>query len=266
MDASARASTGVDPFVFSIRASARSRMLALALDAVIALTPFVAATVCAVTGDPASALLWMLVGAGIATGTGVVLARAGRSAGCLLTRIRVVERSSATPSGRRLLPDVRARAMVACDLRRGRDPLAPAVAGFRFPERTSEPTPSARAVTNAIALLDSGQRVPFARGLVIGRHPTPGTRSDQRFSWPDLSRTLARTHARLEWDGEHVWVSDLGSVNGSILQTGAERTRLEPFLAVRMPTDAVLWLGERSLTIAGTRRAARVAATGAADA
>ncbi|MFJ4254559.1 FHA domain-containing protein [Microbacterium sp. NPDC090003] len=131
------------------------------------------------------------------------------------------------------------------------------------PERAATQHPATRA-TNTVALLDSGQRLPFARALVVGRNPTADARGEQRFSWPDLSRTLSKTHARLEWDGESVWVTDLGSANGTAMEVGAERAPLDPFVPARMPADAVLWLGDRSLTIAGSRRD-RPGASDAAD-
>jgi hypothetical protein len=265
MQADEGSATVVDAFVFSIRADTRTRLIAISLDALTVLLPLGVAVLTVGAGAPGIAALCVLVAAGALAATVASLARTGRSAGSLLTRIRTVERSTATPSGRRLLSDLIAGSLVSCDLRRGRDPLAPAIGGFRFPERAAAQRLRARTVRTAIALLDSGQRIPFARSLLIGRNPASSVRSDQCFSWPDLSRTLAKTHARLSWDGEHVWVSDLGSAHGSVIQTGAERLRLEPFVAVRMPAHAVLWLGERSLTIAGSRRAARAAASEEGD-
>jgi hypothetical protein len=253
-----KADGGVDAFVYSVRADTRAWCPALVSD----LLPLLASLTCAALAFAADRALLgtaliLLATAVIAVQT-VALAVAGRTLGAWVFGIRVVERSSGCPSGRLLAADVVAGRLGAFDIRRGRDPITPAVAAYRFPE----PTVSSRApirATNAVALLDSGQRLPFARALVVGRNPTVDARGDQRFSWPDLSRTLSKTHARLEWDGESVWITDLGSANGTTLEIGVERATLDPFVPTRMRADAVLWLGDRSLTIAGSRRDRRAA-------
>lgn len=243
---------GVDAFVYSVRADTGAWCLALVSD----LLPVLAALVCAVLAYIGEA---PLTGAGLVIAAVMIvavevvaLALSGRTLGAWILGLRIVERPSGCPSGRLLLADLWGRRLAVFDIRRGRDPLAPAVASYRFPERSPAVRSSARA-TNAVALLDSGQRLPFARALVVGRNPTADARGDQRFSWPDLSRTLSKTHARLERDGESVWVTDLGSANGTAVEIGAERTPIEPFVPTRLLADTVLWLGDRSLTIAGSR-------------
>lgn len=243
---------GVDAFVYSVRADTRARCLALVSDVLPVLAALVGAVLAYLGAAP-------LVGAGLllAAATAAViqittLALSGRTLGTRMIGLRIVQDPSGCPSGRLLLADVVRRRLVVFDIRRGRDPIAPAVAAYRFPERTVSEYPPARP-TNAVALLDSGQRLPFARALVVGRNPTADARGDQRFSWPDLSRTLSKTHARLEWDGENVWVTDLGSANGTAVEVGVERVPLAPFVPTRLLADAVLRLGDRSLTIAGSR-------------
>lgn len=252
MMASAEAVSGtVDAFVFSVRAEPRARAIAAAIDVVVIGGAAGASVVALSRGAAPIGLLLLLCALAAVIGTVVSLAIAGRSLGALATGTRTVERSTGTPPGARLVADLLAGVLVACDIRRGRDPIAPAIAPFHFPQRASTEHTLSHAPKNAVALLDSGQRLPFARALVIGRNPMTDARGDQRFSWPDLSRTLSKTHARLTWDGRDVWATDLGSANGSALQVGGELVALAPFVPRRMPADAVLWLGDRSITIAG---------------
>lgn len=244
----------VDPFVFSERAQPQALVIAVAIDVLVVAGIIATGLVALTRGAVLGGLALLVLAAAVVGALLAVLALLGRSIGAVVCGIRIVERSSGTPSGDRLLVDLFGSRLVAYDIRRGRDPITAAVAPFQFPERASAALSPERASRNAVALLDSGQRVPFARALVIGRNPTTDARGDQRFSWPDLSRTLSKTHLRLEWDGEQVWATDLGSANGSALQTGDELVALDAFVPARMPADAVLWAGDRSITIAGSRR------------
>lgn len=240
----------VDALVFSVRAEPRAYAIAAAIDAVVIGGLAAASALALARGAAPIGLLLLLLALAAFAGTAASLAIAGRSLGALSTGIRTVERSTGTPSGGRLVADLLAGVLVTCDIRRGRDPIAPAIAPFHFPERAPSETARSETPRNAVAVLDSGQRLPFARALVIGRNPVTEARGDQRFSWPDLSRTLSKTHARLTCGGRDVWATDLGSANGSAMQVGGELVALAPFVPMRMPTDAVLWLGDRSVTIA----------------
>lgn len=264
MSTAGKTDGGVDAFVYSVRADTRAWCPALVSDTLTVLVPLICAVLTSAAGEPLAGAGLVLLTLGIAGGQVIALAYDGRTLGARMFGLRIVERSSGCPSGRLLVADLVGRRLRVLDIRRGRDPISSAVALYRFPERAAAQHPPARA-TNTVALLDSGQRLPFARALVVGRNPTTDARGEQRFSWPDLSRTLSKTHARLEWDGESVWVTDLGSANGTAMEVGVERASLDPFVPTRMPADAVLWLGDRSLTIAGSRRDRRGASDAADD-
>ncbi|MGQ2916521.1 FHA domain-containing protein, partial [Microbacterium aurantiacum] len=128
--------------------------------------------------------------------------------------------------------------------------FAPALAPFAFPDRAA--LPPARPVRGRVPVieLDSGQRVSLASALVLGRNPSaPIDAPAEVYQWPDLSRSLSKSHARLEWDGRRVWVTDLGSTNGTFLRTDAGS---QPFLAFQrtpVPADATLELGDRELSV-----------------
>jgi hypothetical protein len=208
--------------------------------------------------------------------------RRGRTIGNLATRTRTVGAVSGTPIGwRGLLAAARGRAErpTAADLARvpdavgplgrafgvvtvttadGRDPLrlalqplgvlgpptSPAPAGARGHSRSL--TGTLRSVTLEF---DGGAIFPLDGSAVVGRNPPP-TDGSSVIAVPDLSRLLSKTHARLEWTGTAVVVTDLGSTNGTSLQAeDGSLTELEPHVPTPVPRGVGIALADRSVTI-----------------
>ncbi len=74
--------------------------------------------------------------------------------------------------------------------------------------------------------LDDGRVVPLERPVVVvGRRPPDADGAAQVVALPDTTRTLSKTHARLELRDGTWWVTDLGSTNGVVVPDagGAER-------------------------------------------
>lgn len=74
--------------------------------------------------------------------------------------------------------------------------------------------------------LDDGRIVPLERPVVVvGRRPPETDGTTQVVALPDTTRTLSKTHARLEQRDGTWWVTDLGSTNGVVVADagGAER-------------------------------------------
>ncbi|MEZ3162009.1 hypothetical protein AB1K54_15950 [Microbacterium sp. BWT-B31] len=70
-----------------------------------------------------------------------------------------------------------------------------------FPDAAPAPvaTVTATRLRAPVVELDSGQRIQVEGVLVIGRDPqTPADLPAHLYRWPDLSRTLSKSHARLE--------------------------------------------------------------------
>lgn len=245
----------VDPLVLTVPAAAAQRVAAVTIDVAVVVSLAAAGILCAGLGADVAAWLLLLAAAACIVGTVVALARTGRTLGGLAAGVRTVERSSAAPSGAGLLGDLFTGRLGTFDLRRGRDPIAPALAAFRFPEpsapQRATTAPRRDILRPAIVTLDSGQKLPLESTLVLGRSPVamPDTPSPV-FQWPDLSRTLSKSHARLEWDGHRAWVTDLGSTNGTALRTGAGDQPLIAHQRTPLPPTAVLALGDRVLTVA----------------
>ncbi len=77
------------------------------------------------------------------------------------------------------------------------------------------PQPPAPAGERWILVLDDGTRIPLAGPTaVLGRAPAGG-REDQVVRIPDATRTLSKTHARLDRDGTGWLLTDLNSTNGA---------------------------------------------------
>jgi len=108
----------------------------------------------------------------------------------------------------------------------------------------------AAAVLTAALVLDTGQHVPVDGAVLIGRNPDadPTAPRQSVFAWPDLSRTLSKTHALLDWDGQNLWVTDLGSTNGTTLvdPNGGERP-VSPGERTTVPPGWRVSPGDRSL-------------------
>ncbi|HEU4756122.1 MAG TPA: FHA domain-containing protein [Agromyces sp.] len=62
---------------------------------------------------------------------------------------------------------------------------------------------------------------------------------------PDTARSMSKTHALLEVDGDRLLVTDLRSTNGvRIWPEGGDPLELEPDVPTPVPVDAVLLLGD----------------------
>ena len=100
---------------------------------------------------------------------------------------------------------------------------------------------------------DTGQRaqlrIPAEANL--GRRPDATSAEDQLVAVDDPAGSVSKTHLRLEYRGDSVWVTDLGSTNGSqmIDDTGAS-SPLAPGARTRLDDGASVRIGERSFTVA----------------
>ena len=242
----------VDPLVFTERASAAKIVGAVALDVAMPLAVLAAGIAIAVAGLPALGAFLVAV-ALVLLGTAVrLLGRTGRTLGAATVDIRVVRRSTGAAAGSGALLALVSGALGAYDLRRGRDPFAPAIAAFAFPEAGEGAAASARPRRGMVPTLslDSGERLSLDAALVLGRDPVaPPDAPAQVYRWADMSRTLSKSHVRFEWDGRQVWVTDLGSTNGTFVRGAGAPTPLLAHQRTPVPGTVTLEIGDRVLTI-----------------
>ena len=102
-----------------------------------------------------------------------------------------------------------------------------------------------------VLVLDDGTTFPLDGDYVLGREPAfdsdviAGRSRPLRIS--DPKGTISRLHLRISLVGWHVEVSDLGSANGSILQSSDGERTLAPYEPVMIEPGARIGIGHRSM-------------------
>lgn len=100
-------------------------------------------------------------------------------------------------------------------------------------------------------VLPTGQSVPVASAVIVGRDPVANA------SWPaavllpalDPAKSLSKTHALLEIDGGILWVHDLDSTNGVFVAApGVDVVQVDPGTRAVVPDGAEVELGEFIVT------------------
>ncbi|MFF8186649.1 FHA domain-containing protein [Microbacterium sp. NPDC016588] len=240
----------VDPLVFTERARGGQIVGAVALDVVMPVALLAAGIIVIVAGQPALGWVFVLAALALLAVAVWLLGRTGRTVGVATVDARIVRRTTGAAAGAGALWALASGKLAMFDVRRGRDPFAPAIAAFQFPEAVA-PTPSrARRGMVPTLLLDSGERLTLDTALVLGRDPSaPADAPAEVYRWADMSRTLSKSHVRLEWDGRQMWVTDLGSTNGTFVRGAGASTPLLPHQRTPVPTDVVLEIGDRTLTV-----------------
>lgn len=77
--------------------------------------------------------------------------------------------------------------------------------------------------------------------VVLGRNPAAADSSEQRLPVPDKTRTLSKTHARLELDDGRWSITDLRSTNGVlVLDASGEETLVEADVPIEVTSRFVL--------------------------
>lgn len=81
----------------------------------------------------------------------------------------------------------------------------------------SPPTTKRKPSPRAVLLFDDGSKNALAvpSTLVLGRKPAPQRLQDMVLTVPDHTGTVSRSHARIEITEDGLWITDLGSTNGT---------------------------------------------------
>jgi uncharacterized RDD family membrane protein YckC len=118
------------------------------------------------------------------------------------------------------------------------------------------PTLSAAATSATLLGHDSTRYVVEASAL-IGRNPTPDPAHPEYTSIivADDSFSMSKTHAMLRADANGVWITDLGSSNGSsVLDASGVPVRLEAGTPAHVAWGGTLHLGDRAFAVYPTSR------------
>lgn len=103
---------------------------------------------------------------------------------------------------------------------------------------------------------DTGQRAQLSIPVAVnlGRKPDRTEQDDQLVVVQDSEGTVSKTHLRLDYRGDSVWLTDLGSTNGSeILDDTGEGSLLAKGSRVRLEDGSRVRIGNRSFTVATVR-------------
>ncbi|GEA88030.1 FHA domain-containing protein [Cellulomonas cellasea] len=187
------------------------------------------------------------------------LVRHGRTPGHLALRLRTVDARTGMPgSPLALLP---ARGVTA-DLVRGRDPLRVIPSALTPGPRAALPRSAdpwaagSRRPATVVLLTDDGSVLQVTGPTIVGRSPVDPTGAHRLLGIPDLSRSISRSHALIEPHGAAVWVTDLGSANGTaVALPGEPLVRLAPNVRVEAPVGARIALGDRVVHLAEAQTA-----------
>lgn len=109
-----------------------------------------------------------------------------------------------------------------------------------------------RGAAGTVLTFDTGQRETVAAytTVALGRAPSATGGEDQLIVVTDSSTTISKNHARWEEDRSGVWVTDLGSTNGTELIFADGRTAvLTPGVRTSAQGVARIRLGDRTFTM-----------------
>ncbi|QIG39229.1 FHA domain-containing protein [Microbacterium sp. 4R-513] len=240
----------VDPLILTAPARAGQRVAALAVDVLVPVAIAAIAVLLFLVGATGAGWVVVLLTLALVAVTVATLGRSGLTLGRIAAGTRTVERATGAAAGASVLAKLVAGRLGTYDIHRGRDPFAPALSPFEFPVQQPAVAAPARSTLTPVVELDSGQRFTLDAPLVLGRNPTaPVDAPAEVYRWADLSRTLSKSHARLEWDGRRVWVTDLASTNGTFVRTGGASQPLIAHQRTPLAAEAILELGDRIVTV-----------------
>lgn len=220
----------------------------------------------AVTGAVGAGLALPLgVGAALALGiTAALLAaatqaaawlRSGRALGNLLTSTRTVRVADGTPLGLRLPerrdahavrdprqgPIGRLTQTVTLRVTPGADPGALSMRGVgSLPPRVPAAVLRERLTRSVVLTFDGQLRIPVSRSVILGRNPSPAADGTAVVALPDMSRSISKSHVRLDVENGRVFARDLGSTNGTEMVTASGIRELAPDERVEIPAGAQL--------------------------
>ncbi|MCX6502519.1 MAG: RDD family protein [Microbacterium sp.] len=137
-------------------------------------------------------------------------------------------------------------------------PAPPAAPVWGAQQPAPETTDAASApvpddATGALLLIfDTGQRehLSLRHAAVLGRNPAPVEDTDVLIGVEDPDASVSKDHLRVEYDRGGLWVTDLGSTNGTELVDDDGSTRaVEPGRRTGVDDDVRVRIGNRTFTV-----------------
>lgn len=106
--------------------------------------------------------------------------------------------------------------------------------------------------TRAVRLrFDDGTVVVVSDTALVGRNPAPrtGEAAGELVALADTTRSISKTHARLEFVGDELSVIDRHSTNGTAVVVDGTATPVAPGGRARVPIGATLTFGDRTASV-----------------
>lgn len=191
-------------------------------------------------GWPRSGVISATIGAGIVLLAAWLLVRMriGRALGETLFGLRALRRTSGLP-GR---PFGRGERVV--DVRRGDDPVKPAVRPLHLAAGTTTESHRSAAV-GATLTLDDGTTYTVPRAAIVGRDPSGIASEYAKVAVPDLSRTIHRAHVLVEPRERSLRLTDLAGDHRTAVIIDGEVHPLPKHRPVEMHYGSIIRLGAR---------------------
>ncbi|WP_245993235.1 FHA domain-containing protein [Xylanimonas allomyrinae] len=111
--------------------------------------------------------------------------------------------------------------------------------------------PGGAGAASLLLAFDTGQReyLPWGVTAVLGRRPTPTVPGESVITVLQDGGTVSKNHLRVEHADDGVWVTDLGSTNGSVLVAeDGTRTAAVPGARLALDDGVRVRIGDRSWT------------------
>jgi predicted component of type VI protein secretion system len=93
-------------------------------------------------------------------------------------------------------------------------------------------------------VLSTGERYLVSGQAVLGRSPAPVDPAVQALPIDDTTKSVSRAHVRLRVVSGTLYVTDVGSANGSAIERVGRRTACPPDVEFELRAGDRLWLGE----------------------
>ena len=133
---------------------------------------------------------------------------------------------------------------------------APAVEQPGFAEATPLAERPAVALPTATLTFSTGAVARIRGATLLGRRPAARAEesmdesTDELLAIDDDSRTISKTHARLEWQNDGLWITDRQSANGTIVdRSGQNPVELTAGQSYRLSAGDIVRLGEVTFTM-----------------
>ncbi|MGP5268353.1 RDD family protein [Brachybacterium alimentarium] len=116
-------------------------------------------------------------------------------------------------------------------------------------EQSRSPWARTPVATKLRLTTDDGASSIVGAAVVVGRNPS-GEQHEETVVLKDETRSVSKTHLRIDASGDDLVVTDLGSTNGStILGEDGSHEDLVPHESAVVPAGTTLALGDRTLTV-----------------